>query len=148
MFFKIIMALIYILFSLSAGNILVIPTYEFLTFPFMTFRNPFVHLLSFAYIVRNKRYKFEKALKESNQTVNIFLIIVEVFYVLGFLCFWASITPVIEDWCKLFILVFIYTYYLLMKERKNFLYLNMLEFYYNLLMILIYFFMIEKKFQK
>ena len=29
MFFKIIMALIYILFSLSAGNILVIPTYEF-----------------------------------------------------------------------------------------------------------------------
>ena len=113
MFFKIIMALIYILFSLSAGNILVIPTYEFLTFPFMTFRNPFVHLLSFAYIIRNKRYKFEKALKQSNQTVNIFLIIVEVFYVLGFLCVWASITTVIKDWCKMFILIFIYTYYLL-----------------------------------
>ena len=113
MFFKVIMALIYILFSLSAGNILVIPTYEFLTFPFMTFRNPFVHLLSFAYIVRNKKYKIEKALNESSQIVNIFLIIVEFFYLLGFLCVWMSITPVIKDWCKIFILIFIYSYYLL-----------------------------------
>ena len=112
-FFQIIMAFIYILFSLSAGNILVIPTYEFLTFPFITYRNPFIHLMSFTYIVKNAKFRTDIALKKNSNLVNVFLIIIEIAYFLGFICVWLSITTTIKDYCKFIILCLIYVYYLL-----------------------------------
>ena len=113
MFLKVIMALIYILFSLSAGNILVLPTYEFMTFPFMSYKNPFVHLMSFGYIIQNVKFDTDAAINKNSNIVNVFLIIIEIFYLLGFLCVFMSLTTIIKDYCKIAILFFMYTYYLL-----------------------------------
>ena len=113
LFLQILFALIYILFSLSAGNILVIPTYEFLTFPFMSYRNPFIHLMSFSYIIKNVKFDTEKALKKNSNFVNAFLIVLEFVYLIGFICVWASLTTKIKDYCKFFILILLYCYYLL-----------------------------------
>ena len=92
---QIIFALIYILFSFSVGNILVIPTYEFFTFPFMTYRNPFVHLMSFAYIIKNIKFDTKTALTKNSNVVNLIFIILEIVYFVGFLCEWMSITTTI-----------------------------------------------------
>ena len=46
---------------------MVIPTYEFLLFPFMSFRNPFIHLISFAYIVKNVKFDTEKSLRKNRK---------------------------------------------------------------------------------
>ena len=70
------MTFIYILFSFSAGNILVIPTYDFLTFPFMSYRNPFIHLMSFTYIVKDVKFDTEKAIRKNNNIINIMLIVI------------------------------------------------------------------------
>ena len=113
LFLQILFALIYVLFSLSAGNILVIPTYEFLTFPFMSYRNPFIHLMSFSYIIKNVKFDTEKALKKNSNFVNAFLIVLEFVYLIGFICVWASLTTIIKDYCKFFILILLYCYYLL-----------------------------------
>ena len=113
LFLQILMALIYILFSLSAGNILVIPTYEFMTFPFMSYRNPFIHLMSFSYIIKNVKFDTEKALRKNSNFVNVFLIVLEIVYLIGFICVWASLTTVIKDYCKIVILILLYCYYLL-----------------------------------
>ena len=113
LFFQILMALIYILFSFSAGNILVIPTYEFLTFPFMSYRNPFVHLMSFAYIIKNAKFDTYMAIRKNSNIVNGFLIVFQFVYLIGFICEWASLTTVIKDYCKTFILFLIFCYYLL-----------------------------------
>ena len=112
-YFQIIMTLIYILFSLSAGNILVIPTYEFLTFPYMSYRNPFVHLMSFTYIVKDVKFDTEKAIRKNYNIINALLIIIEIAYLIGFLCVWSSLTVVIKDYVKFVILCFMYIYYLL-----------------------------------
>lgn len=109
---QIILALIYVLFSFSVGNILVIPTYEFLTFPFMSYRNPFVHLMSFAYIIKDIKFDTKNALTKNSNIVNQFLIIIEIVYFFGFLCVWMSITTIIKDYVKMVILVFVYAYYL------------------------------------
>ena len=111
-FSQIILALIYILFSFSVGNILVIPTYEFLTFPFMTYRNPFVHLMSFAYIIKDVKFDTKTALTKNSNVVNLIFIILEIVYFVGFLCEWMSITTTIKDYVKIIILFFVYAYYL------------------------------------
>ena len=113
-YFQIIMTLIYILFSFSAGNILVIPTYDFLTFPFMSYRNPFIHLMSFTYIVKDVKFDTEKAIRKNNNIINIMLIVIEIVYFIGFLCVFCSLTTLIKDYCKFVILCFMYIYYLLM----------------------------------
>jgi lipase ATG15 len=107
------MAMIYVLFSLSVGNILVIPTYEFLTFPFLCYRNPFIHLMSFSYIIKNIKFETEKSLRRNIHIVNIFLIVFEFAYLLGFLCVWFSITNKLKDFCKCVILFLVYIYYLM-----------------------------------
>ena len=112
-YFQIIMTIIYILFSFSAGNILVIPTYDFLTFPFMSYRNPFIHLMSFTYIVKDVKFDTEKAKRKNNNIINIFLIVIEIVYLIGFLCVFMSLTTLIKDYCKFVILCFMYIYYLL-----------------------------------
>ena len=113
-FFQIIMALIYILFSLSAGNILVIPTYEFLTLPFLNYKNPFVHLQSFVYIIKNIKFDTEKMIRKNSTIINVFLIILESFYLIGFLyVYFITAKTKIKDYCKVVILFLIYIYYLL-----------------------------------
>ena len=42
-FFQVLFGLIYVIFAISTSNVLVIPTYEFFLFPFLTFKNPLYH---------------------------------------------------------------------------------------------------------
>ena len=54
----IVKALLYILFASATSNVLVIPTYELLLFPFLNFRNPLAHLHSLVrvkYVIDNDR---------------------------------------------------------------------------------------------
>ena len=50
----IIFSALYIFFILFFLDILIIPTYEFITLPFLRFTNPNYHLNSFKYISGNK----------------------------------------------------------------------------------------------
>ena len=61
---RLILSLIYIIFAISSSNILVIPTYEFMTFPFLMYKNPLAHLQSFYYIFREKPCETEKLINE------------------------------------------------------------------------------------
>lgn len=110
--FQILFSMIYILFSISAANILVIPTYEFLTFPFLSYRNPFLHLMSFTYIMKNVKFNTDIAIKKNSNLVNIILIFIEIVYTIGLLSSYLSISSVIKDYTKIVILYFIYSYYL------------------------------------
>ena len=82
---QVIFGLLYILFASATSNVLVIPTYELLLFPFLNFRNPLAHLHSLVrvkYVIDNDRKKLEKDGKEEDierknlLIVNILLILV------------------------------------------------------------------------
>ena len=60
---KFILSVIYIIFAVSSANILVIPTYEFMTFPFLSYKNPLCHLQSFYYIFKEKPCNTKKLVK-------------------------------------------------------------------------------------
>ena len=57
---KILISLFYLIFSISSSNILIIPSFEFLSFPFLLHRNPFSHLISFLYINKENDFKKKK----------------------------------------------------------------------------------------
>ena len=58
-----IFGIFYILFSVAASNVLVIPTYEFFLFPYLSFRYPFAHLHSLIrviYVINDEKEKLKK----------------------------------------------------------------------------------------
>ena len=58
-----IFGIFYILFSMAASNVLVIPTYEFFLFPYLSFRYPFAHLHSLIrviYVIDDEKEKLKK----------------------------------------------------------------------------------------
>ena len=117
-FAKVFLGIIYIFFAICTSNILVIPTYDFLLFPFLNFRNPLYHLESLPrvrYILKNQKERLlesEEEIENKNYFfMDIFLIAIETFYILGYLLALASITK-FKDVIKIIILFIIYTYYL------------------------------------
>ena len=117
---QICVSLIYFFFALLVSNILVIPTYDFLLFQFLNFKNPLYHLESFSRIVNIIENKLDKEKDEDlngfNKNVkwiNWVLIIIEIFYLVGFIANLCSITIFIEDLTKLIVLFIIYLYYIL-----------------------------------
>ena len=48
--------LIYILFAINSSNILVIPTFEFFSFPFLYYKQPFAHIISFVTTFKQQKY--------------------------------------------------------------------------------------------
>ena len=119
LFSQIFLGCIYIIFAMCTSNVLVIPTYEFLLFPYLNFRNPLYHLQSLQrtrYIINDRKDKLiqseEELENERNIVVNVILIIIEVFYGIGYILGLASITIKMKDYVKIVILFLIYTYYL------------------------------------
>ena len=117
---QIIVSIIYFFFALVVSNILVIPTYDFLLFQFLNFKNPLYHLESFSRIVNIIENKLDKEKDEDlngfNKNVrwiNWILIIIGISYLVGFLVNLFSITIFIEDVTKLITLFIIYLYYVL-----------------------------------
>ena len=112
--------IIYLPFTVFVSNVLVIPTYDFLLFPFLNYKNPLYHLESFSRIVNIIEHKLEKEdkidLEGDNKNVkwlNIIFIFIEVIYIIGFALNILSITNVLEDFIKVVILFLIYLYYML-----------------------------------
>ena len=112
-FFQVVWGLCYLLFAICTSNILVIPTFEFFSFPFLTNKNPFAHLQSFYYIFEDQNFDTEKIVRQNNNYLNSFLIIVEILYSLGYILGLSSISVKVKDFVKIIILFLIYLYYLI-----------------------------------
>ena len=54
---------LYSIFTIFSASILIVPTYEFCSFNFLSSKNPFIHLISFMYILNDEdfdKYKEKK----------------------------------------------------------------------------------------
>ena len=112
---RILLSFIYMIFAISSANILVIPTYEFLSFPFLTYKNPLCHLQSFYYIFQGKPCDIKKLLKENTtitKSFNILIFIIQILYTIGLLAGFASSSFNIREYIKFLILIILYFYYL------------------------------------
>ena len=102
--------ILYMIFTIFSSSILIIPTYEFFSFNFLRFKNPFIHLISFRYILNdeeNHKYLLKKN-KFINNSLSILGFIFILFYILGFrFTFSATIKDIIE----IIVLSFIFIYY-------------------------------------
>lgn len=112
-------SVIYFFFALCVSNILVIPTYDFLLFQFLNYKNPLFHFESFSRIVNIIENKIDKEKYEDLNGYNInvcwinwALILIELFYIVGLFLNLMSITILIEDIAKVILLFLIYLYYI------------------------------------
>lgn len=106
---------IYLIFAISSSYIMIIPLYEFLTFPFLRYDNPFSHLLSFIYVFKEKEFDIEKILEENKKNsiiAYIMLFIIEILYLISTIIAYLSSKYSFKDYIKCSILFFIYCYYL------------------------------------
>ena len=109
---RLLAVVVYISLAALTSNVLVIPIFDFLSFPFLRFKNPLSHLETFNYI--NERKKFNsKDIKEKNNTfINICFIFISLIYIIGFiLALFTSISS-IKNFMVFIILSLIYIYYL------------------------------------
>ena len=118
-FAQVILGIFYVLFASASSNVLVIPTYECLLFPCLTFRNPMAHLHSLIrvkYAINDQKDKLrddgsEKDIENKNRPfLNYFLIIIGILYFIG-LSFSFIVSISLKDYVKLIILFVIYSYY-------------------------------------
>jgi len=109
---QIIAAIIYISIAILTSNVLVIPTYEFLSFPFLKHHNPFSHLESFRYIYRDTKFNCESVAKKNIPLLNIFLFSISIIYLIGFLLGLISEITFFKVFSEFLILFFVYIYYL------------------------------------
>ena len=103
--------IIYILFSITSSNLLVIPTYEFFSFPFLFYKEPLAHIYSFYYIYKEEKYTIDDARNNYNQIAIGFFICVELFYISGLILAYAFSNIIFKDYIKIGILFIIYIYY-------------------------------------
>ena len=110
-FLKCLLSFVYLIFAISSSNILVIPTFEFLSFPFLLIKNPFSHFISFIYINRGKEFE-EKKITDKDFIINIILIVFEIIYFISLICGYFLNIIIIKDIVKMIIIIIIYLYYL------------------------------------
>ena len=115
---QIVLSIVYIFFALFSSNLLIIPTYELLLFPYLRYRNVLAHLESLA-IVKNiidkdDEAKQELVLNKSRNFVDILLVIIELLYLIGFFLGFISITRIFTDVVHIIILFIIYFNYLVL----------------------------------
>jgi len=103
--------IIYILFAITSSNLLVIPTYEFFSFPFLFYKEPLAHIYSFYYMYKEKKYTIDDARKNYNQIAIGIFIIVQILYLVGLVLGYAFNNIKFKDYIKITILFIIYIYY-------------------------------------
>ena len=117
-----IFGIFYLFFSVAASNVLVIPTYEFFLFPYLSFRYPFAHLHSLIrviYVINDEKEKLkkdgdEKSIENKNvPIINILLIIMWILYAIGLIIGLITETK-LKDYVIIVILFVTYTYYSLL----------------------------------
>ena len=105
--------IIYIFFSVFISNVMLIPTFDFLCFPFLTLTNPLSHFETFIYISNGKEQNFlQKSTDKNKKWINYFLIAIEGLYFIGFLLYIFSLSISIKDIIDAFFLILVYIYYL------------------------------------
>ena len=104
----------YIVYAVNSSNILVIPTFEFFSFPFLNYKQPFAHIISIILNIKDKTAEYDDKIanKEYNKILTVILIVVEFIYVFGLICVYAFSFIYIKDYIKMGLLIFIYIYYL------------------------------------
>ena len=108
----VILSVIYIIFAISSANILIIPSFEFLNFPFLSYRNPKCHILSFIYIFQKKKKKKKKIENQNCNATNAALFLIQLLYLMGLLENLFSESVGFKDHIKQFILIVIYINYI------------------------------------
>ena len=101
---------IYALFAINTSNLLLIPTYEFFSFPFLLYKQPFAHIISFVYTHREVPFTFED-IDEHNiftKVIFSFFIVLEIVYIVGLACVYFFELVIIKDCIKMGILIIIY----------------------------------------
>ena len=108
--------ILYIIFIWYASKLIIIPTYEFIKFPFLKYYNPFCHLNSFRYLINGIEYEEpekedlkNKYILRINQLLGICGVIFSILFGSTFVC--KSLGK-IKDYVELFFLIFIYIYYI------------------------------------
>ena len=105
---------IYALFAINTSNLLLIPTYDFFSFPFLKYKQPLAHIISFIYTYRGKEYNYEN-IKDKNsactKAIIWIYIFIEVLYFVGLVCVYFFGYVHFKDWIKMGILILIYIYY-------------------------------------
>jgi len=107
---------LYIIFIRYASKLIIIPTYEFLNFPYLRYYNPFCHLNSFRYLLYGIKYK--EIENETNNSKNILIInqiLVAcgiIFSILFILTFFCKPLVAIKDFLEFLFLIFIFIYYI------------------------------------
>ena len=111
MIIGLIQLFLYFLYSIFYSRILVIPTFEFFSFPFIRFNDPLSHLWTFKYILKDEKFE-QKYVNRSYEIINYSLILIEFWYLISFIFGILSIYLGLKDIFNLFILIVIYIYYL------------------------------------
>ena len=109
---KIPFSCIYFAFAIFSSNLLVIPTFEFFTFPFLFYKNPFLHIISFKYIYKGQKFNEKEFKHKPNFIMIIFFLVIGALYIISVILSYASISIKFKDYIKIGILIFIYSYYL------------------------------------
>jgi hypothetical protein len=115
-FVQILIIIIFFLFSIFASSILVIPTYEVFLFPFLRYRNVLAHLqslkktMNIIYDIKTE----EINLKTNNWFIDLILILVELFYFIGFFCGFSSNSIGTKDTIRVGIFIVVYLYFLVL----------------------------------
>ena len=106
---------LYFIFMWYASKLIIIPTYEFINFPFLKHYNPFCHLNSFRYLINGMEYEEKeiekinsKYILRINQILGIFGVIFSLIFISTFAC---ECMIKVKDYVELFFLIFIYIYY-------------------------------------
>ncbi len=110
-FYYYLFNIVYIFFVIFSLNILIIPTYEFITLPYLSYDNPNYHLNSFKYI-SNKEINEEKLKNEDIENVKIYLTVFGIYYLLLFLTsIFFDVSP-LKDLLKGAALIYIIYHYM------------------------------------
>ena len=111
--FKYFIGFISIFFTLTTiPKILIIPTFEFFSFPFINYHDPLIHIMSFKAINKNEKFDTEKMDKKYNYIVNGLLIFVEICYFFTSIISLLSNITTFKDYTTFGILSIVYIYYL------------------------------------
>ena len=102
---------LYGIFTIFSASILIIPTYEFFSFSFLRFENPFIHLISFRYILNDD--EFDKYKNKKNKLINYLLSFLGFFFLLFYIIgFNYTFSAKIKDIIEIIILTIIFIYYI------------------------------------
>ena len=110
-FIEYLILIFYIVYSIFYSRILLIPAFEFFSFPFIRYKDSLIHLWTFNYIAKNKKFKSGYSNK-NNEILNYFLRFIQLFYLISFILGILTNHLTLMDYFNSFILSIIYIYYL------------------------------------